>query len=207
MDPVAMQFLAQLDACGEDLPESVLSGLLMCGDDATPGLVERALDPARPLASRAHATHVLGRLGDDDALDALVAVVLSGEAALMRAAKPGLIAAGPAAADRLLARAADVELPPSARCVLAALALRAGADPARVEPVAVEAFPEAPRAAMDLMRMAPRQGYRAALLANREVLHRVADDAVELLVALTPAADPQEVAFSQAVVQGLKSAL
>ena len=68
MDPVAQQFVSELDDAFTELPESVVSGLMMCGIDAVPALVER-LDAdvrsgmaAEELLARADA-RVLGAVG------------------------------------------------------------------------------------------------------------------------------------------------
>jgi hypothetical protein len=204
MDPVAEQFLGQLDLVdGVEVPPGVMSGLLMCGDDALPGLAARALDPARIGEQRVRAVRVLARSTEPEAIDALVDVMLTGQPALMAFAAPALVAAGQPAAAVLVARAASDTSLPEARCVLAGLALRAGADAGSVEALAIALLPLAPRAAMQLMKMAPRAAYVAALRESPSAVRADPELAVEVLAASTPDADPDHVQIALALAHGL----
>ena len=78
MDPVAAQFLDQLDQATGVLPASVHAGLVMCGSDAAPGLVERLRDTERALPTRVFSALVLADQKLPEGWAAMVDVIAGG---------------------------------------------------------------------------------------------------------------------------------
>lgn len=174
MDPVAQQFLQQLDDAGDELPDPVRSGLLMCGSDAVPGLVAR-LDPERPEAVQRHAADLLGRLRDPDAIPPLVQAFARGPAspAITRAVGDAIRGYGAAALESILAAAADPEHSAPARLTLLSLPLAGGSKDPRVERLVGEIAPDYPPLALQLMASWPRAHWLKVIAAHRDLFRAV----------------------------------
>ena len=201
MDPVAMEFLARFDA--EATPSgAVVAGLLMCGEDAVPGLADRAEDAAAPLERRVAAVELLGRIGGEEAVRALVAALASGEVPRMRAARVALKAQGAAAVAPLLGAASEGDRLPEARCVLAGVAIEAGATGERVLPVVQACFAAAPGPTLQLMQLAPVAAFGDVIRANIDAARTRPEDAFAVLVAIAPPGDRDAVGPARAVGGG-----
>jgi len=204
MDPVAQQFVAQLDAATEELPRSVQAGLAMCGDDVVPALVERVADAARPVPTRAFSAHVLAGMKAAEGWPAMASVVAAGDVVMLPLLGRLLVGGGAAAAEASMRHAEDASLPAEVRLVLAGLAVRAGgvawATP-RASRVAIGAYAEAPGPSLSLMRMVPSAEYRAVLERDPELLRANAEAAMEILLASEPEGQGRLVA--EALAKGL----
>ncbi len=204
MDPVAQQFVAQLDAATEELPKSVEAGLAMCGEDVVPALVERVTDAARPVPTRAFSAHVLAGMRAAEGWPAMVSVVVGGDVVMLPLLGRLLVGGGVPAAEAAMERAEDAALPAEVRLVLAGLAVRAGgvawATP-RASRVAIGAYAEAPGPSLSLMRMVPSADYRLVLERDPELLRSNAEAALEVLLASEPEGPGRQVA--EALAKGL----
>jgi hypothetical protein len=192
MDPVAQQFVSQLDAAGEELPKAVLAGLVMCGSDAVPALVERVLDPRRTPTARTFAAYALTQIHDPEGWTAMVDVIARGEIAMLPNLGGLLVKGGPQAADAAMAAAERVELAPEIRVTLAGIAVRAGGVErlqSRASALAIAMYTEAPDVALTLMKMVPSPDYRAAIEARPELVRTNAAAALEVLLASAPDED------------------
>jgi hypothetical protein len=183
MDPVAAQFLSQLDAAEEELPKTVVSGLLMCGEDAAPGLRERVRGEEWPLPTRCFSAYVLAQLGVDDVYPAIIDAFLGGDPVLMSVLGPILVDGGTEAGKVLLARALDPLLVPEARAVLGGMAAQAGVQDPALESLAIELLPLAPEDALHLMAMVPSPSYATALREHSELLREAPELAFDVLAA------------------------
>ena len=123
MDPVAQQFLAQLDEATDVLPRSVMAGLTMCGDDVVPGLVERLKDLERPVPTRAFAAQALSDMKVPKGWNAMADVVAAGSVVMLPLVGRLLTAGGVPAAEAAMTRAENAEIEPVVRLVLAGLAV------------------------------------------------------------------------------------
>jgi len=189
VDPVAQQFLAELDAANDELPGSVQAGLAMCGDDVVPALIERLVDRERPITTRAFSAQVLAQLKVAAGWRAMVDVIAGGSVVMLPLLGRILAHGGIPAAEAALSRAEDEELVAEIRIVLAGLAVRAaGAEwaAARVAPIARMTFLEAPVPALALMRTAPSPSYQAVLMENPELMRADPEAALDVLVSLQP---------------------
>lgn len=203
MDPVAAQFLHQLDAATDELPKAVVAGLQMCGDDVSDELMARVADRERPLATRCFSAYALTQMHLDEAYPVLVDAFLEGDSNLMGVLTPLLIEGRAAAGRALLARATDTTLIPQARAVLGGLAARAGAPASEVEQVAIDVFPTAPREALQLMQLQPSSRYAEVLRAHPEALRAAPELGMQVLLQSTSDGTPEE----RAAVASLAGAL
>lgn len=175
MDPVAQQFLQQLDDAGDTLPDSVRSGVLMCGPDAVPGLVER-LAADRPEAVQRHAAELLGTLRDVEALPALVAAFGRGPGspAVTRAVGDAIRSYGPAMKAPVLEASHEAAYPAAARVTLLSLVMNAGLVDDAVEARVAALAPESPQLALQLMASWPRAAWLPVVRAHRSLFQAVA---------------------------------
>jgi len=172
MDPVALQFLQELDAAaGEgELPSSVMSGLVMCGDDALPGLLER-LDPERPTHQQRHAAQALGRIQADEALVPLIHAFASAppDPSITRAIGSAIRAYGAAAHPVILEGASREAYLPAGRLTLVGMVVTAGGEDPRIDDLVAELAPKAPRVGLLLMKERPRARWIEVIRDHRDV--------------------------------------
>ncbi len=209
MDPVAQQFLSELDAATDELPGSVQAGLAMCGDDVVPALIERLVDRERPITTRAFSAQVLAQLKVAEGWQAMADVIAGGSVIMLPLLGRILTSGGIPAAEAAMRRAEDDELFAEVRIVLAGLAVRAGGvqwASARVPPVARVAFLQAPVPAMALMRMVPSPSYQPVLMENPELMRADPEAALDVLIASQPEGSDAHL-FVEAFKTGIDSAV
>jgi len=167
----------------------VLSGLVMCGADVVPALVERVLDRARPVSTRTFAAYALTQCHAPEGWSAMVEVLARGEVAMLPSLGGLLEKGGEPAAEVAMAAAERDDLPPEVRLTLAGLAVRAaGVEWARdrASQLAIAMYPQAPAASLALMRMVPSPAYRAVIEARPELVRANAKAALDVLLASAP---------------------
>jgi hypothetical protein len=184
MDPVARQFLEQLDAAEGELPASVTAGLMMCGSDAVPGLVER-LAPDGPVPLQVHAAQVLGKIRDPDALVPLVHAFARGPVSVevTRALGGAIRAYGPAFHEVALGAAATEAYPPAGRLALVGMVMMTGGDDPVIDELIATLTPKAPDVGLVLMRERPRVRWMEVIRAHRD-LFRAAEPELTAAVSL-----------------------
>jgi len=172
MDPVAQQFVTELDESFTDLPDSVMSGLMMCGDDALPALVER-LDDDRPPHQRRHAATVLGRMQAPEAVQPLVDAFAGGSVhpEVTRALGMALRSYGASIEAAAMPKIADETLLPQARMAFVSLLVAAGVSSEALDDAVVDLAGKAPRDALLVMKMQPKERWLEVLRGeNRQLL-------------------------------------
>jgi len=171
MDPVAQQFITALDEAYTELPQSVASGLVMCGDDALPALLER-LDVDRPPHQRRHAADVLARTRPPEAMEPLLVSFALGSPhpAVTKALGGALRAYGAAIREPAMVMIADERLLPQARMAFVSLLVAAGVDSEALDDAVEKLLPDAPRDALLVMRMQPKGRWVEVIRDHREAL-------------------------------------